>query len=253
MRSSHLLASFGDRGPGRPVAATVRRAVAPAPRVFGACARAGPTVGCPSCRLVGAAPRCRWPARSRRWSCSSTWCSSSPSPSSPPPSSPAAGAVTGRSALLLLILWWMYGGYAWLTNAAPPVTAATPGAARARDDRQLRHRDGDPARVRRRPCGLRRRLPDGRRRPRRDVRHRGTADHPRHGRAAARLEHARRAARPDRGAVLRGHPRVVVAGRVRGGGGAAAVRQDQLAERARGRRRARRSSWCPATSWSGTG
>jgi low temperature requirement protein LtrA len=37
----------------------------------------------------------------------------------------AAGgwAVTGRSALLLLILWWMYGGYAWLTNAAPPVTA----------------------------------------------------------------------------------------------------------------------------------
>jgi low temperature requirement protein LtrA len=31
-------------------------------------------------------------------------------------------AVTGRSALLLLILWWMYGGYAWLTNAAPPVT-----------------------------------------------------------------------------------------------------------------------------------
>ncbi len=31
-------------------------------------------------------------------------------------------AVTGRCALLLLILWWMYGGYAWLTNAAPPVT-----------------------------------------------------------------------------------------------------------------------------------
>ncbi|MGZ4753205.1 MAG: low temperature requirement protein A, partial [Oryzihumus sp.] len=25
-------------------------------------------------------------------------------------------------ALLLLLLWWMYGGYAWLTNAAPPVT-----------------------------------------------------------------------------------------------------------------------------------
>ena len=31
-------------------------------------------------------------------------------------------AVTGRTALLLLLLWWMYGGYAWLTNAAPPVT-----------------------------------------------------------------------------------------------------------------------------------
>ena len=31
-------------------------------------------------------------------------------------------AVTGRCALLLLLLWWMYGGYAWLTNAAPPVT-----------------------------------------------------------------------------------------------------------------------------------
>jgi low temperature requirement protein LtrA len=35
---------------------------------------------------------------------------------------PGGWAVTGRSALLLLILWWMYGGYAWLTNAAPPVT-----------------------------------------------------------------------------------------------------------------------------------
>ena len=30
--------------------------------------------------------------------------------------------VTGRTALLLLLLWWIYGGYAWLTNAAPPVT-----------------------------------------------------------------------------------------------------------------------------------
>jgi len=30
-------------------------------------------------------------------------------------------AVTGKAALLLVILWWMYGGYAWLTNAAPPV------------------------------------------------------------------------------------------------------------------------------------
>jgi low temperature requirement protein LtrA len=36
---------------------------------------------------------------------------------------PGGWEVTGRSALLLLILWWMYGGYAWLTNAAPPVTA----------------------------------------------------------------------------------------------------------------------------------
>jgi low temperature requirement protein LtrA len=35
---------------------------------------------------------------------------------------PGGWAVTGRSALLLLVLWWMYGGYAWLTNAAPPVT-----------------------------------------------------------------------------------------------------------------------------------
>jgi low temperature requirement protein LtrA len=24
--------------------------------------------------------------------------------------------VTGRTALLLLLLWWMYGGYAWLTK-----------------------------------------------------------------------------------------------------------------------------------------
>jgi low temperature requirement protein LtrA len=36
--------------------------------------------------------------------------------------SPGGWVVTGRAALLLLILWWMYGGYAWLTNAAPPVT-----------------------------------------------------------------------------------------------------------------------------------
>lgn len=35
---------------------------------------------------------------------------------------PGGWEVTGRSALLLLLLWWMYGGYAWLTNAAPPVT-----------------------------------------------------------------------------------------------------------------------------------
>jgi low temperature requirement protein LtrA len=35
---------------------------------------------------------------------------------------PGGWAVTGKAALLLLILWWMYGGYAWLTNAAPPVT-----------------------------------------------------------------------------------------------------------------------------------
>src|ERR1700712_5462664 len=35
---------------------------------------------------------------------------------------PGGWAVTGRTALLLLLLWWMYGGYAWLTNPAPPVT-----------------------------------------------------------------------------------------------------------------------------------
>jgi low temperature requirement protein LtrA len=35
---------------------------------------------------------------------------------------PGSWQVTGRAALLLLVLWWMYGGYAWLTNAAPPVT-----------------------------------------------------------------------------------------------------------------------------------
>jgi low temperature requirement protein LtrA len=29
----------------------------------------------------------------------------------------------GRVTLLLVLMWWMYGGYAWLTNAAPPVTA----------------------------------------------------------------------------------------------------------------------------------
>lgn len=31
-------------------------------------------------------------------------------------------AGVGRAALLLLMIWWMYSGYAWLTNAAPPVT-----------------------------------------------------------------------------------------------------------------------------------
>ncbi|HET7476047.1 MAG TPA: low temperature requirement protein A [Dermatophilaceae bacterium] len=31
-------------------------------------------------------------------------------------------AGAGQATLLLVLLWWMYGGYAWLTNAAPPVT-----------------------------------------------------------------------------------------------------------------------------------
>jgi low temperature requirement protein LtrA len=31
-------------------------------------------------------------------------------------------AGVGQVVLLLVLLWWMYGGYAWLTNAAPPVT-----------------------------------------------------------------------------------------------------------------------------------
>ncbi len=31
-------------------------------------------------------------------------------------------AGVGRVLLLLVLMWWMYGGYAWLTNAAPPVT-----------------------------------------------------------------------------------------------------------------------------------
>jgi len=31
-------------------------------------------------------------------------------------------AGVGRTVLLLALMWWMYGGYAWLTNAAPPVT-----------------------------------------------------------------------------------------------------------------------------------
>jgi low temperature requirement protein LtrA len=35
---------------------------------------------------------------------------------------PGGWGTTGRVALLLMLLWWMYGGYAWLTNAAPPVT-----------------------------------------------------------------------------------------------------------------------------------
>ena len=31
-------------------------------------------------------------------------------------------AGVGRTVLLFTLMWWMYGGYAWLTNAAPPVT-----------------------------------------------------------------------------------------------------------------------------------
>lgn len=31
-------------------------------------------------------------------------------------------AGVGQVVLLLVLMWWMYGGYAWLTNAAPPVT-----------------------------------------------------------------------------------------------------------------------------------
>ena len=32
-----------------------------------------------------------------------------------------------RMALLLAVIWWMYGGYAWLTNAVPPRKASTRG------------------------------------------------------------------------------------------------------------------------------
>ena len=76
-----------------------------------------------------------------------------------------------------------------------PGDTPAPIAARPRDDRQLRHRDGDPARVRLRPHRLRRRLRARRPRARRDVRHRGRPDHPWHGRAAPRVEHARRRSR----------------------------------------------------------
>ena len=121
VRSSHLAASFSwVSRPGRPVAATVRRAGAATPRVFVRAPAAA--VGCPSCWLVGASERCPWPVRSPRWSCSSTWSSSSPSPSSPPPSCRAAGGSPAGRRCCCCILWWMYGGYAWLTNAAPPVT-----------------------------------------------------------------------------------------------------------------------------------
>ena len=34
----------------------------------------------------------------------------------------AAGAV--QVVLIFALIWWMYAGYAWLTNARPPVTAA---------------------------------------------------------------------------------------------------------------------------------
>lgn len=31
----------------------------------------------------------------------------------------------GRAALVLLVTWWMYDGFAWLANNVPPVTTAT--------------------------------------------------------------------------------------------------------------------------------
>lgn len=34
----------------------------------------------------------------------------------------ASWAGVGRVVLVLMLMWWMYGGYAWLTNSAPPVT-----------------------------------------------------------------------------------------------------------------------------------
>ena len=34
------------------------------------------------------------------------------------------GAGLAKMALLLAVIWWMYGGYAWLTNVVAPVTAA---------------------------------------------------------------------------------------------------------------------------------
>ena len=31
----------------------------------------------------------------------------------------------GRVVVMLLLIWWIYDGYAWLTNAIPPTAAAS--------------------------------------------------------------------------------------------------------------------------------
>ena len=111
-------------------------------------------------------------------------------------------AGVGRTVLLLCLMWWMYGGYAWLTNAAPPVTAFRRGC--LLHGRQLRDGAGDPARVHHGPAGLRAGLPAGGVRACQHVPPRTGAGHGRDDRPADRrqrgggaADRARRSPGPD--------------------------------------------------------
>ena len=61
-----------------------------------------------------------------------------------------------RVVVMLLLIWWMYDGYAWLTNAIPHHERAPAGAAARRHGRLPDDRAGDPARLRVRRAGVRR-------------------------------------------------------------------------------------------------
>ena len=214
----------GSRWPGRPVAQRVRRTGGAAPRVFGACTPRYSTVGCATCRLVGAAARLPVAGQVTSLELFFDLVFVFTITQLTATVLPGGWAVTGRTALLLLILWWMYGGYAWLTNAAPPVTP------RRRillvlgmiglfvTAMAIPHAYGSDRVVF--ACGYLVVV----------VVHAGM-----YVSEAARITRgmvvqllgwnmARGRARPRRRAVLRGHPGVVVAGVVRRRGGAAAAR-----------------------------
>ena len=64
---------------------------------------------------------------------------------------------------MLLLIWWIYDGYAWLTNAIATDRAPVPAAPARRDGRVPRDRPRRSGRLRRRRARLRPRLPRRRR------------------------------------------------------------------------------------------
>ena len=99
--------------------------------------------------------------------------------------------------LLFGVLWWMYGGYAWLTNSVPPDRKSIRAAAAGGNDRLPADRPGDAHGLRRRRRAAGRHLPVHRRPPRRRL-------HPQQPRWLRDRDPARGAVQCDLRAAARG-------------------------------------------------